>query len=140
MGWRLLSWFWRADEPAPVFTSGGPGRVELGTYRHRTAYGIDNAMWSPKDPESAEIFERDCTLLLAGRGTIASMEDAGFEEGDGACAVDVAASVSTDGLKWSVKLSGGTEGVTYRYGVVLVTTLGERIPASGSFLCANAIH
>src|SRR5687767_9606645 len=139
MGWRLLRWWWRSP-PTPAFASGGPGRVELGTYRHRIAYGITEAMLSPKDPDSSEIFERDCTRLLAGRGTIASIEEESFEEGDDACTVDVAAAVSTDGLKWSVKLSGGTEGQYYRYGVVLVTTQGERVPASIVFFCANAIH
>lgn len=130
------------DAQDPEFLAAGSRRIEFGTRRRRTATGVNTVSLSPKDPDSEEIFERDCTLLLqtnAG-GTIESIEDEFFEEGDGACTVLVSASLDSTSLKWSVKLGGGTDGVTYRYTVEFVTTAGERLQASIEFFCANAIN
>lgn len=139
---RIIVGFGEAEPPDAIFHAGGPGRVERGTYRHRTAYGIDNGMLSPKDPNTEEHFERDCTRILqthAG-GTIASIVSAVFEEGDDACVVLEGPAISEDGLKWSIKLGGGTSGVFYRYRVRFLTTAGETLDASIEFYCTDPVH
>ena len=137
--WRLLRWFW---DSGPEFLQATVARTELGTTRYRTDSQIMTSTLSPKDPDSEEIFNRNCTRILAAHagGTIQSIEDEFFEEGDGACTVLATAVADATATIWSVKLGGGTDGVTYRYTVEFLTTAGERLHASIKFDCANAIH
>lgn len=140
MGWRILRWLWREPEPpASLFLQAGNDRTEFGTRRIRTSLGPNMAL-SPKDPDSEEVFNRDCSRLLqsGAGGTIASIVSAAFEEGDDACVVLAAPAISSSGLVWSVKLGGGTDGVTYRYRVRILTTAGETLDTSISFFVYDA--
>lgn len=125
----------------PYFVQAGEGRTERGTYRHRIAFGKSN-MLSPKDPDAIEWMTRDCSKLLAkgADGTIASILSEAFEEGDGACTIVVAAAVSTDGLKWSIKVAGGTSGETYRYRVRILTTAGETLDTSIEYFVTDPVN
>jgi hypothetical protein len=124
------------------FLQAGPGRTEKGTTRFRTYSGLQTRMLSPKDPESEEWMNRDCTLLIqsGAGGTIASIDSEEFEAGDGACVVLVAAALYPTALKWSVKIGGGTSGEIYRYRVRIITTMDETLDTSIEFAVTDPVH
>jgi hypothetical protein len=144
MGWRLLSWFWGADEP-PVFVAASEARTAFGPIRDRTARGYRNDMADtrfvitlnvPKPPRAEEVFNWDFTGYLAPTDTIASIEKSFLEEGDPSLVLVATPALSTTEQKVSQLLTGGRRGTWYAVTCGVRTTLGELLWLTLRFYCA----
>jgi hypothetical protein len=102
------------------------------------------AQLSPKDPDSEEFFNWDCTAMIqsAAGGTIASIVTGPFQEngeGDGAWTLLEGPVTDASGLIIGAKLGGCTAGVDYALTVRFRTTMGELLDHTIRFSCINAL-
>jgi hypothetical protein len=143
MGWRLLSWFWRADDP--VFVAASEARTAIGPIRDRTARGYRTDMATthfvvtlhvPKPPRSEEVFNWDFTGYLAPTDTIASIERTFLAEGDSSLVLEATPALSATEQKVSQLFTGGRRSTWYAVTCGVRTTLGELLWLTLRFYCA----
>lgn len=142
MGWRLLSWLWRAaPDPEPVFRAAGPGRVIalLPAFRTiRVPISEDDVIraFETKPPGEVDSINFDYSARLAARGdSIASVGGVEIVDSsdDALELTDIAHANGVVSAEWS----GGTLDVTYTLECNVTTTAGRTWPVRATVCIAH---